>query len=532
MEHNLKKAFNDYLGLIQKKIVKCKRDDKTTNVLNLIINKSLEIRDLIAKTENHPYFKKLIEHTENTFHKRARWADAVQMSAGRNFGAYIYETLLCECAVQNYFRKSGCYNDIYNNKQIEAVKLYEKYCDSFKQQTIIRTYLAALDRSIRFKNNPSMDFEEFRLQSIPSEELNKLLNNEINRIFYPWAVINSDLIEKDYFLIIKKEYDISDLERLEWAREDYSIKPHQNIPKTVLSVLSPIVLYNWHSSTLPVEYQLELIMHSNEEYDERGEPSGDESWTNIVKKAENSYGFINYDFIGFEFPYILIVDDHLLSFPLKQNLPEKIADSSIFYPDDTPIHYFDEEKTEKFKNFVIDKNKLLDNLGCDINNQWNFLDRAVSYLIKAFFSHGLEQLLWNITVLEALVGERPDIQSNLARRVSIILCDTEAKRKELRKIIYELYDYRSRIIHGDKGPQGVYSEHLSLARHLARKTLLWFIHYLHYLKSTNITKNEEDLPTREDILMMIDLKENKQRLIRNLLDNVPDGFPNIKSWVN
>jgi hypothetical protein len=35
--------------------------------------------------------------------------------------------------------------------------------------------------------------------------------------------------------------------------------------------------------------------------------------------------------------------------------------------------------------------------------EWDFLNHALGYLVKAYFSDGLEQLLWHMTVLDALL---------------------------------------------------------------------------------------------------------------------------------
>lgn len=41
-----------------------------------------------------------------------------------------------------------------------------------------------------------------------------------------------------------------------------------------------------------------------------------------------------------------------------------------------------------------------------IPEQWHFIEIAWGYFIKAYFADGLEQLLWHITTLEALLGEK------------------------------------------------------------------------------------------------------------------------------
>jgi hypothetical protein len=64
----------------------------------------------------------------------------------------------------------------------------------------------------------------------------------------------------------------------------------------------------------------------------------------------------------------------------------------------------DEEGTNQFKAFVLRMEKLFDVLKPQTLG-WDFLERALAYFMKASHSMGLEQLLWHIITMEALLGE-------------------------------------------------------------------------------------------------------------------------------
>ena len=89
----------------------------------------------------------------------------------------------------------------------------------------------------------------------------------------------------------------------------------------------------------------------------------------------------------------------------------------------------------------------------------------MGYFVKAFFTDsfekGLEQLLWNITALEALLGEKnDDLTESLARRISTILGTTKKEKKKIKKQFKELYNFRCALVHGIHFKEEIYIGHL------------------------------------------------------------------------
>src|SRR5262249_18481313 len=67
--------------------------------------------------------------------------------------------------------------------------------------------------------------------------------------------------------------------------------------------------------------------------------------------------------------------------------------------------------------------------------QWQFMDVALSFMEKGFRDSGLEQLLWHITAIEALLGEDVSGLTNLLRdRVSFVLANSPQERKKIKKV--------------------------------------------------------------------------------------------------
>ncbi len=236
------------------------------------------------------------------------------------------------------------------------------------------------------------------------------------------------------------------------------------------------------------------------------------------------------------------MDDNLLTHPtFIPELPRRLGTDPIL--DGTgeeigemPAVYIplDENETDSFKAFIQHIGSLFDSLETK-DDEWKFLDTALAYFIKAFSTEygDLEELLWHITVLEALLGEEGEgITERLAGRIASILGKTKKERKDLRKEFKRLYEIRSDLVHGNLPENQTYLGYLREARSLARRTLLWFLHYLAHIQ-VEIVQGQatESVPTRKDILKLLDLDKNSRLHISRIIDSIPQDFPCVSKWV-
>ena len=239
----------------------------------------------------------------------------------------------------------------------------------------------------------------------------------------------------------------------------------------------------------------------------------------------------------YDVPFVLQVDDDLLS------PPSPVPDVSVLKPNDnsatgedtqSPVIWIslDADETERFERFVQRVEHLF---GAMKPREWGweFLEVALGYFMKAFQSDGLEQLLWHVTALEALIGEKGGgVTDRLARRLSAILESTERKRKDIQKQFKELYEFRSDLVHGNIFKEKVLVHHLAEARIFTRQTLLWFLHYLHAAQP-RISDNQQSAkpPSRDILLANLDLEGDRRQSLRGLIDMVPAGFPYVLDWI-
>jgi hypothetical protein len=163
-------------------------------------------------------------------------------------------------------------------------------------------------------------------------------------------------------------------------------------------------------------------------------------------------------------------------------------------------------------------------------NEWPFLEIAIGFFAKAFFSEQFQQLLGHITVLETLFGEnKPGLTNLLGTRIAAVVGNDNDDRNSIKKAFQDLYEFRSNLVHGNAKllKQQVYVGHLREAREFARRCLLWFLHCLdHILTEAAKSGSTRVLPSRENILSVLDLNDGAKRVIELL----PTGFPSISTW--
>jgi len=134
------------------------------------------------------------------------------------------------------------------------------------------------------------------------------------------------------------------------------------------------------------------------------------SETEIETTTEDPWRFWQ----GFKLPIIIRVHDSLYETPwpcpsfAELNIETIFDDQTGQELGERPqvLIRLDGKETESFRLFVSQCRDLLTLLRSDVGNPWYFFEIALRNLTKAFFAEDLDQLLWHITAIEALVGER------------------------------------------------------------------------------------------------------------------------------
>jgi hypothetical protein len=332
--------------------------------------------------------------------------------------------------------------------------------------------------------------------------LDGIVGNSARKIFYKWAYVEPIALADYWFICIRERTTAKrpgsffnfDLNTFEVVKPSYSVYPER-----VEYVLRLLSLFDWHQSS--------------------------------------TTGAPRYPHI----PFVLVVSDSLIASP--QPTPSFANLEKVPFTDsesgeeigETPLIalYLDDELIQRslpiFMVHVAEQLRAIQRRG----PRWNFIDTALGFLVKAFVSKGVDQLLWHITAIEAVLGENVSggITDKLATRVARIIGEDKARRVSVRAAFKELYHIRSKLVHGDVEltKKEIYNKSLHQGRYSARAVVHWAISYLSHIASAMPDENCAP-PTRKVLLkfMDMDLHERQESLLIGGL--LSKDFPYVTGW--
>jgi Apea-like HEPN len=480
MNEELLRACEAYFNALARRFNETRRnfDDRIFATHGPVV-----IRCDVEAAESAPEFRELVAQMRTAF-----------------IGIHSHE-LRWVSALQNLFRRSGLYQALFDQKRIAAAEVSTVVTQAFERATSTTTYLAPLELVWFFGAN--MNFEDFQIRRYSVGELDALLQNKTNRIFYPEAATDLNRLAQYWFLSIPvptNTIGMIDFNYLDDIPSDPAMAQvateYCRFPSALEFPLRAMTLFNWkpNRGTLP----------------------------DIKDSVANEWQ-------PFSIPFVLQVTDNLLDRPrtapdLSRLDLEPCLDPQTGEERDKPRIevYLDKDEAAAFEARL---NQLCQTLREIRTNEkhWEFLERAMNYLLKAYFSDGLEQLLWHITVVEALAGENESIVQTLSRRVANALGKTVEQREDLKKKFKKLYDFRSKLVHGGELKKPALVTHLADAREIARRLMLWFLHL------AEICPTEDPL-TRDDFTGLLDVNTDGRKRLYKIADKLPPEFPCVEDW--
>lgn len=462
-----------------------------------------ELRALVDELEQEATFQELVGRT------RAAFSGDYHHDADPGW----------DMGVAYFFRRSRYYLDAFRGRPPESGVAFDRYVGAFERRNISVTYLAPLE-GVRFATD-RFDFGKFQIQRFAARELATLVQNDVNAVFWPAAYFNVQRLADHWLLCASETVRAPRLGvmhiRLTMPTLGRTYTTH---PAPVESALEAMALFNWQPERHilgppPTEAK-------EQELERRGQP-----W------------------FGFGIPFVLRIDDNLLDYPkpgpgLTARAPDisslvtRVVDprTGEHLAETYEVHFtFDERETSCFDSFVRRAADLLASLGPK-KKRPEFLNIALGTLLRAFFAEGPDQLLGHITALEALIGDAgAGMSDRMARRVGRILGRRKAETKAIRRRSKQLYDLRSRLVHGDS-LSGTYPGRLGEARELVRRVALWFVHCLADVQAKAADGEATDsVPRRGDILSVLDMDEAARSRVRWLIDALPTHFPRVSQWL-
>jgi hypothetical protein len=486
----LRQAFYAYIELVTVDL-RCRSENRgASGPPTALLNTVTDLYAFVERWEKHLGFKGLARAT------------------GALFPSDFVVVNFWEPELQHFFRRSRFYKDAYEGRDIDVAGLFQNLLGELRRRTTRVTYIAPIE-GIDFSET-SIEFVGFRIRRFSAAELAEIFHNDVSEVFYPWAFVDVGRLSNFWCIEVEEDIDypvnpldqVIDLDLSPSLRKEFSA-----FPKALEEVLQQFVLYDWQVAWSDVPEAQE------EERDQEPGPG----W------------------FRFDIPCVLEVSDNLFIPPRRTlYIPEVDVNYTVMSEADdglveVPFYAFEmsDDDLASFKAFVADIQGILTRLEPHLK-KWAFVEIGLGFLIKAFFTDGLQQLLWHITVLESFLGENKESLTELLSNRLVIILDVGEDRDAFREKFKTLYDFRSRLVHGDDEilKKKVYVGHLREARIFARETALWFLRFLDHVQANyqNAPRNM-GLPERKDILTVLDMKPGRRAKVGWLLGTLPEDFP-------
>lgn len=452
--------------------------------------------------------------------KRSEFNDLVAEARGMFSGEYHEKSSEhnWHYHVRNFFCQTGYYLDLIHGRNLNKETGLSAFYAAFQRRESEITYFVPLEL-VSFTQE-LMDFGAFKVRRFSIREWDSILRNRINRIFYRYAALDEDALEllsRYWFICIERTSPVEQIGLIHVPSgptttllfRGLAKRYYTEYPEQVESILRLLCLFDWSDLEKKVERRL----------------SSKEDWRSLRL---------------FKVPFVIEVTDDLLSAPtsapdLSKLSTEPLLDERGEEVGQLPEHWIslDSGETEAFKRFIHDTSRILAGLRTN-EYGWQFVEVALGYFTKAFFTDNrLEQMLWYITCMEALLGESgAGVTDRLARRIGSILGTTGEERDKYSERFRQLYRLRNSLVHGGQFAEASVADLLD-AYLIARRAMLWFLYALDMVQSKIgvVEIDKKDVPDREELLMFLDLKIGSRDRLQWLKKEFPTGFPNISDWL-
>jgi len=424
---NLRRSFEKYVDLVKRTFES--KGPKASHIepptpLMLVVNPAWQIQNKVQQFLETRELSELVENTKSslTLHEDVKKYFVYDYALYFDYpdeDTKTVEDKLWSVAVHNFFCRSGFYLKAFNGEDFEVKHLFEQFCEAFQKKGIKRVFLAPME-GVAFSKE-LLDYGDFQIREFEEDEIEKIFSNEINRVFYPKSFFDNGSLLDRWFICIEDFETWSSLvekyDDIHWygGSSDFFVKHEYSIfPKKLESALNVLVLFDWGRISGGSDYE--------------------HSW---LEK--------------FEIPFVLRANDNLIGFPEKQerSLEPLPTDHTPFWL------WLNEGETGDFHSFMIQTKNLIDDIRSEAA-KIGYLNHAIGYMLKGFFSKALDEFISYFIALEALVGEKAGVSDKLRTRVSKILGNTEERKKEISREIKNLYDFRCSVLHGKEFEKPLY----------------------------------------------------------------------------
>lgn len=380
-----------------------------------------------------------------------------------------------QAALKHWMRRGSTYWSLLDGIRPDPAAAAESFADATNAREGRVVYLALLDGVyFRGREDDVMDFGDFQVFRPTTTYLESLLGIPVNRIFYPRAVTSTERLINHWYLRLERRESLPPVCGMLYD------------PEMFAGAISPMYT-EFHPA---IETALKrLILCDQLGPREEFHPDG---WVKI------------------SVPFIIRANENPLVAPPPappiENLayqPALDADGEEVGEQPTTLIHLAAQQTAKFEQSIRNVHGQLEKIH-SIGEQWQFVDLGLNYLIKGYFSEGIEQLIWHIISLEALLGEeRTEIVERISTRVSALYSEDRERRLAAARDFKTLYEMRCSYVHGRSFKKQMDSNHLWKGRELAYTIAIRMLDLLSQLAEKVNAGILTEVPTRKQVLEML-----------------------------
>jgi hypothetical protein len=405
--------------------------------------------------------------------------------------------------VAEFFRLSGVYCDLFDGRDVQPEDLRSRFQTAFEAKSQTVTYYAPIEWV--YFGKEAICAGEFEIRRLTEIEMEAIFSDRIRRVFYPWARVNTKELAGYWFLIAREAIGL-DRPGATILRLNVRVDPHRpRFSPPIDRALSLLALGDWTARRpLPAS--------------KPRQPVGlDTSQWPLPEMV----------------PFVISVPANPLEWPRRApdtSVLNRIDDidpetRETFEHPNFQVHW-DAAKVEQFERVLASALRAMNGIRRH-QQEWAFMDVALRFLGRAFTSEGIESLLWNMTAVDALLGEdKGGAKARLSGRVRKLLGEPQKERFEA------LYEIRSDLVHGNaKFKHKVLLDHLATARELARLSALWMLRYLACI-AQEAHRSGLPVPTRGDLLAILDGNQAARQRCAAVAAVLPRSFPKVTEWLD
>jgi len=192
---NLEVSLKQYLDLVRTLCADAKSAPEASDESHLRRSDDQQLFSLVEAAEGQREFCTLVDATRDEFS-----ADTMERTIGG----------LWDSPVRNFFRQSHIYQGIFQGECTDDASLIASYREALRRRTCRVTYFAPLE-FIEFDQD-ILDFGDFRIRRLSAAELDRLLRQDVRRVFYPGTVVGSSELDGYWFVEASETFSIGPLQ--------------------------------------------------------------------------------------------------------------------------------------------------------------------------------------------------------------------------------------------------------------------------------------------------------------------------------